>query len=124
MPPVCLDEVSQAFLPDYGPLLLFDEFVVDRRSIQRMNQVREFANYVELIAQLERAGRLIQKDFSAVLSVDGKLAIDKKVSSLIEDPTIWLPTFRDAVAIWEEFDQKLHALKHRQLKSERWERYD
>ena len=107
MPPVCLDDVSQLFAPDYGALLLFDEFIVDRNSIDRMREVRQFANYLELITELEKAGLLKQKDFSAVLSVDGKLSIDGLVSKLLEDPSIWYSSFSDAVAIWEEFDKKV-----------------
>ncbi len=111
MPPVSMATVGPRFVPDITTFLLFDRFIIDAKSLDRMHRIRRdsyFADMSMLFRELEQMGRLDVVDYSAALS-DHKSTIEAAVDYDLRHIEMWTDAFCELTQRWAAFTEKGNA---------------
>ena len=107
MPAVSMSTIGPRFIPDYPVLLLFDEFVVDAKTVERVRDTERRSWYGDMAAvfeALDSSGRLVVKDFDEVVKPHMD-AIQESVGYDLRNIQEWAPVFEESISRWRAFSQ-------------------
>lgn len=105
MPAISMAQIGSRFVPDYPILLMFDEFVIDSKTMERItnSSYRSWYNdFDEIIKVMNSSGRLIVKDFEEIIEPNLK-NIEKSVKSDLKNINEWTPVFKESIERWRSF---------------------
>ena len=108
LPAISMGSFGPYFAPDYPVFLLFDEFVVDAQTLDKLRDDRHYAyckEVLSLLNALKAAGRLTVRDFDSDIA-PYEDAIQKAVSYDLRNMESWTDAFQLSFDRWADFCAK------------------
>jgi len=107
MPPVCLDyQYGFSFRPDYPIYLLFDEFIIDSKTIEALKENdsyrKSFNELKEFFKAIEDSGRLKVVDFEEAIKPYSEV-IEDSVNYDLGQIDKWVNEFEESSIRWKDF---------------------